>query len=209
MGQKVKPLTYQEVYDRMKALNMAVFDKKAWDMTLFGVRGHGRRQGANDFDDRIGVLFTDNLGVKHCLSYVATTDPGLTWLEKPGRPEGCAIMVADRQYRGAYIFGKHRGSYTALVQRGGDIDIVRDNDRDPIVDVEALVEAGEVESGRYGGNIHRAHRWNIQAVIALYSALCQVFLFPWDFQAFLTICEMQPHHGNGSSFSYALLNEWR
>ncbi len=209
MSKKVQPLTYSEVSARMKSLGMSVFDEKAFDMTLFGVRGRGREQGVNDWDDRIGVLFTDNLGVRHCLSWVGTTDPGLTWLLKPGRREGCAIMVADRQYRGAYTFDHHNGKYPAICQRTGDIDIVRDDNRDPIVDVEALVRAGKTESGRYGGNLHRAHRWKIQASIKLYSALCQVFLYPWDFAAFMAICEMQSHHGNGSRFSYALLNEWR
>jgi hypothetical protein len=57
---------------------------------------------------------------KSIITY-GTTEPDSTYLQslikKGGRnPNGIAILIADKQYKDCWVFGKHKGKYEALQQ---------------------------------------------------------------------------------------------
>ena len=134
-------------------------------------------------------------------SYVATTDPGKKYLRRPINVDGAAILVPG-QYRGVYHIGMHRGKYEALCQRGATVKVYRDDNRDDILDHEA----SEIDEGWYGINIHRAHPIREMERVNGYSAGCQVFASPTDFNEFMqTIRRSQKEFGD--SFTYTLIDE--
>jgi len=199
--------SYDQVTQRMGAMGFKVFTAP-YDLTMWGIRGRGRQQGADDFDDVVGVAFTDEHGRHHCVGWRATTDPGLTWLNQPWTTEGAAIIVADRQYRGLWKLGYHY-DYQALTQVGA-VDIVRDGNRDGTLDVDALVRAGQVESVMWAGlNCHRADEYGSGDDVGPWSAGCQVLANSWDFAQLMFLVDLQRTYGHGDVVSYCLLNEWR
>jgi hypothetical protein len=118
---------------------------------------------------------------------------------------GTACVVANRQYKGTYKLGKHRGKYKALVQTGNKIAIYRDNDRDPRYDFDKST----IIEGYFGINIHRATTAKGGSVnVNKWSAGCQVFQKPDDFKKFLELCEKQVAIRGWDKFSYTLLDEW-
>ena len=140
-----------------------------------------------------------------CNIYPATTEPGTSILKRPiksVRHKGTAILVPD-QYRSTYRIGTHGGkrSYTALVQRGGKVRVVRDNNRDSKPDYH-----NPEEEGWFGINIHK--HWGSDARVNTggVSAGCQVFQSSQDFYEFMDICEKSAEKW-GNSFTYTLLKE--
>ena len=75
--------------------------------------------------------------------------------------------------RGAYKIGLHRGSYEALVQRGGRVRLYRDANMDDILDMEPE----DISDPTYAGiKIHRAStRDGGSENVDKWSAGCQVF----------------------------------
>ena len=138
--------------------------------------------------------------------YAATTEPGTSILRSPikaVRHKGTAILVPD-QYRSTYRIGTHGGKrrYTALVQRGGKVRVVRDNNRDSKPDYH-----NPEEEGWFGINIHKAgSRVDGSTQIDKWSAGCQVFKKVDDFNEFMTICNKAREEW-GNSFTYTLIKE--
>tara|TARA_B100000131_G_scaffold266136_1_gene263941 strand:+ start:3516 stop:4133 length:618 start_codon:yes stop_codon:yes gene_type:complete len=165
-----------------------------YNVNIIGIRNMEGR--VNQFDDIILVIYRDSYKRWIVDSYQVTTDPGLYWLKKPMRVEGCAILVPN-QYRGAYKIDKHGGKYDALCQRGAELTIWRDNDRDSKHDMK-----GELHSGWYGINIHKAGKDS--SIVNKWSAGCQVFKNSSDFSQFMdTMRQAEKRFGN--SFSYTLI----
>lgn len=130
-----------------------------------------------------------------------TTDPGTYWLRNPMQPQGTAILQAG-QYLRAYKIGRHQGVYEALCQRLGEVRIIRDYDRDAILDWNN----GRIEQGFLGINIHHASIHGTTRTVDRYSAGCQVFANINDFRAFMELCKASSSlHGN--SFSYTLIDQ--
>ncbi len=167
-------------------------------LNIVGIRAKGTVAGS--FDDEIHVFWRDDAGKWQHRNYPATTDPGTYWLQKPMMPQGTAILKAG-QYVGAYQIGKHQGRYKALVQRGGPVTVVRDYNRDSVLDFVN----GQEESGFLGINIHRAERVGTTYEIDRHSAGCQVFQDAGHFAEFMQLCEIhRERHGN--SFTYTLVD---
>jgi hypothetical protein len=193
------------VIQRAKDLGYAVFEGDAdYDLNIIGIRS--KDTTVNTFND----LMTCSYKVKgqwYTRSWRCTTDPGLYWLNNPGRVEGTAILCPG-QYRGAYKLGKHRGSYNALVQKGAKVRVYRDADRDAEHD---RVDSSIVE-GYFGINIHRASRKRASTRVDKWSAGCQVFADGTpggDFDEFMKLCKKQVHHHpTWTTFSYTLLDAW-
>lgn len=193
-------LIAEKIKDVFSEKGFAFFDGgKPFNVNIIGIRNKSRE--VDEFDDHIMVLYRDESGVMFCDSYVATTDPGKKYLRRPINVDGAAILVPG-QYRGVYHIGMHRGKYEALCQRGATVKVYRDDNRDDILDHEA----SEIDEGWYGINIHRAHPIREMERVNGYSAGCQVFASPTDFNEFMqTIRRSQKEFGD--SFTYTLIDE--
>ena len=160
----------------------------------------------NSFDDEIHVFTNIAKTIKDKVRWAyfvfkCTTDPGTYWLNNPMQKAGTAIL-APNQYIDVYKIDKHRGKYYALCQRRGKVEVIRDYNRDSILDFLS----GTTTWGNYGINIHRARRVGETFKIDKYSAGCQVFKNAKDFEFFMKLCEMhRTQHGN--KFSYTLVDE--
>ena len=137
--------------------------------------------------------------------YPATTEPGVSILKRPikeVRHKGTAILVPD-QYRGTYIIGTHgsKPGYTALIQRGTKVRVVRDNNRDAKPDYHM-----PEEDGWFGINIHKHRGSDARVNTGGVSAGCQVFQSSKDFHEFMETCEIACDT-YGNSFTYTLLDE--
>jgi len=101
------------------------------------------------FNDRFAHFYCHE-GEWHMQSWAWTTLPGKTYMvDRLLSPLGCAILVPG-QYRDIYRLDRHRGIYQALCQRGGDVRVYRDRDRDREYDMEPST----IQSGSYGINVH-------------------------------------------------------
>lgn len=155
----------------------------------------------NRFDDTILVLYADGLGRWTLKAWPATTDPGTHWLRQPMSPQGTAILKGNTQYPGVYAVGLHKGQYEALVQRNGPVTVIRDYDRDAVLDFNNGREA----TGHFGINIHRASRTGTSTTVDRHSAGCQVFADAGDFEEFMALCRAhRDRHGN--AFTYTLFD---
>ena len=154
----------------------------------------------NKFDDHILVFFRDQKDKWHYAEFPATTDPGTYWLQNPMNPGGTAILK-EGQYVDAYAMGLHRGQYPALVQKNKPVTILRDYDRNAILDFGSHDES----TGFFGINIHRANSSGSTLAVNLYSAGCQVFQRADHFGLFMKLCEThRTLHDN--FFTYTLID---
>lgn len=170
-------------------------------LNIWGIRS--KNESPNKFDDELHVFFNDTTSRfpkwEHFV-FPITTDPGTYWLKNPMSPQGTAMLAAG-QYVDTYKIDLHRGKYYALCQRGGNVTVIRDYNRNAILDFYN----GKPETGSFGINIHRANKTGSTLEIDRYSAGCQVFQKAEDFNAFMKLCEMHRKlHGN--KFSYTLID---
>lgn len=190
---------YQSI---LKSKGYSFFKNGNLNLNIVGVRNSSGRPDV--FDDFINVIYKID-GVWVVDAYTATTEPGpnlLKWPLKSVRHKGAAILVPD-QYRSVYRIGTHGGKrkYTALVQRGGEVTVCRDNNRDAKVDTDV-----ETETGMFGINIHRHWGSDEREYTNGISAGCQVFQSSKDFYEFMDTCNMAADKW-GNSFTYTLLKE--
>lgn len=187
-------------------LNYAIFDGisdgepkiKPFDLNIFGIRSSN--EVANKFDDFIGVFWRTGNEEWELHYWSATTDPGKYYLNNPMNVNGTAILVPG-QYRKSHTIGLHRGQYSALVQRG-TVKVFRDRDRDSILDFNP----DSTQSGLFGINIHRANAYKKSTTVDKWSAGCQVFADPGNFDEFMDIC-YEARNIWGGTFTYTLLTE--
>lgn len=190
---KIEFTGYPSILDRVKAKGFKVFETIDYDLNIIGERNP--RGTADQFDDWIHVLFLkDQQWQWH--TFRATTDAGKHYLQSGNT----AILVHDRQYRGVYMIGLHRGQYEALVQRGAEVCVWRDRNADLVHDM------GEnMECGYFGINIHRASAVRESESVDRYSAGCQVIANPDQFEHFMQLCKMQIEKTGFDRFTYTLL----
>lgn len=165
----------------------------AYNLNIIGVRNQERV--TNRFEDTLYIVYRDGTKQWKIFAAPVTTIAGDDYFQSPARYNGCAVLSRG-QYRGAYKIGKHRGAYSALVQRNRKVKVYRDNNKDLIVDEK------DFEWGFFGINIHKAgissgeiNRW---------SAGCQVFQHAKDFYKFMSLCKKGAEIF-GNSFTYTLL----
>jgi hypothetical protein len=184
----------------MSSRGYAFFDgNKKLNLNLVGIRRDNA--GTNKFDDFIAVIYKDENLNPLCKVYPVTTDPGEYWLKNPMNPSGTAILVPG-QYRGSWMIGKHQNTYEALVQRK-EVKVWRDNNKDAVIDYHQPELA---HRGYFGINIHRSNPYTESFLVDRWSAGCQVFQKPTDYQEFMNLCkESASRYGN--SFTYTLLTE--
>ena len=171
-------------------------------LNIWGFRANTEKP--NVFDDELHV-FTNISQTKIAkwayLVFKITTDPGTYWLKNPMNPKGTAILKAG-QYRDAYRIDKHRNKYYALCQRLAKVTVIRDYDRDAVLDFNN----GKEQTGMFGINIHRARKTGSTYSVDRHSAGCQVFKNAQDFDFFMKLCEVHRKlHGN--KFTYTLIDK--
>ena len=188
------------ILDILEEKGHKVFSSGDFDLNIIGIRSKTSKAGK--FDDMICSAWLEN---EHWQfkSWQATTDPGVYWLKsKKGNKKGTAVLKAG-QYRGAWILGKHRGRYPALLQRMGDVEVWRDANKDDVID-----KKGKTEIGKFGINIHRAHSTRELETVGPYSAGCMVFRRAQDLDALLLLCRRQiENHPTWTRFSFTLIEE--
>ena len=188
---------------RVAAVGGRVFTDGDHNLNIVGIRAAPATP--NRFDDQLHCIYKSG-GQWVDRWWPITTDPGMYWLHHPMNAAGCAAVVADRHYPGLWRLGLHRGRYKALVQRGGGpIAVHRDDNTDSQVDYRE----DNIQVGMFGINCHRATtRKGGSVAVNKWSAGCQVFADPVDFDTFIRICERQRALRGWNSFSYTLLNGW-
>lgn len=191
--------TLPVVLDRVREAGHAIFTAGTYNLNIVGIRTDDDQ--ANTFNDRLCLVYRDEYGWV-TRTWAITTDPGTYWRQHPMRIRGTAIM-APGQYRGSHQLGRHRGRYPALVQSGGPVRYFRDADRDTILDMEP----DTLNEGYVGLNIHRSSsRDGGSDEVGRWSAGCQVFQDPDEYEAFISICERSADT-YGNRFTYTLINE--
>lgn len=190
-------MTYEEIRNVYTSKGYKFFDEGKYNLNIGGIRVE---VDTNVYDDFIFVAYRDEDGIAKLKTWEATTDPGQYWLKHPMNSKGTAILVPG-QYRGSHAIGKHRGKYEALVQVGA-VKVYRDNDKD----TEHDVNPDEVsnEKGYFGINIHRSNAYKTSNYVDKWSAGCQVFADPDDFEEFLKVARKGKKEW-GNKFTYTLL----
>lgn len=189
-------MTIPNILKAVKHLGFAVFEQGNFNLNIIGVRNSVNEP--DKFNDHIYIVYKENNNWVE-LIYNCTTEAGVYYLNNPSRTTGTAVLVHDKQYRGAYKLGLHRGKYKALTQTGAKVSIWRDNNKDDVADY-----GGPIYEGYFGINIHRASLAGSET-IGRYSAGCQVLNNIQNYDRLISLCEKQIANGHGDTFSYTLL----
>ena len=195
--ENISSRTIANLINKLKEMNYQVFETP-YKLNIVGVRANSTTP--NKFDDKIYVFFKNDSNNWEGYGYPATTDTGTYWLKNPMSSGGSALLK-EGQYIDAYKRGLHKGQYPALVQ-SKPITIYRDYNRDAILDFNN----GKETTGLYGINIHRASAYSPSEQVDKWSAGCQVFQSPTDFQHFINLVG-KAEAKNGNSFTYTLIDE--
>ena len=84
----------------------------------------------------------------------------------------------------------------------GNVKVFRDPDRDH----EHDRDAGTIDEGMFGINIHRSRKYGEADLVNSYSAGCQVFKNTTDFNDFMKLANKSADKF-GNSFTYTLISE--
>jgi hypothetical protein len=177
-----------------------IVSTRPMELNIVGVRNNSTRP--NSFDDQMHIFFKDDSGKWQHKVWPCTTDPGTYWLRSPMNPQGTAMLKGNMQYKGVYSIGLHKGQYTALVQKNGPVTVIRDYNRDDVLDFGN----GSETTGMFGINIHRASSNGTTQSVDRYSAGCQVFANANDFAEFMELCKVHRDR-YGNQFTYTLLDQ--
>lgn len=178
----------------------AFFTNGLYNLNIIGVRKDNNKKITNLYDDILLVMYKTTRGWQKKL-YNITTEPGEYYMRKKLlNQKGTAILVPG-QYRSTWEIGKHNGKYKALVQCK-PVKVYRDGNKDMIYDMYPET----INEGLFGINIHRSNESYTRKTIDMYSAGCQVFSNPDDFQSFLSLCDEQAKR-YGNKFTYTLIDE--
>ena len=172
---------------------------KPYELNIVGRRTDNTK--ANSFDDFIYIFYKNNDDDWEGYKAKATTDAGTYWLEKPIQSKGTALLKGG-QYVDTYKIDLHNGKYYALTQRLNPVVVIRDYDRNNVLDFNN----GKEETGMFGINIHRASLVGTTKFIDKYSAGCQVFSNIDDFNKFMEMAYKQKDL-YGNKFTYTLIDE--
>lgn len=196
----METLSQNEISTMLRVLkdkNYVVFDTP-FKLNIVGVRADSVTP--NKFDDLIYVFFKNGSNKWEGYKYPATTDTGTYWLKNPMNSGGTALLK-EGQYVDAYKRGLHKGQYPALVQSKA-VTVFRDYNRDAILDFNN----GKESTGLFGINIHRASASSPSDAVDKWSAGCQVFQDPKDFEHFMNMVAKH-ENTNGNKFTYTLIDQ--
>lgn len=186
-----------------KANNLIIYDKGQYNLNIWGIRCDTKDTAS--FNDLMLVFYKANDEYPNLIGkwiykwFSITTDPSDLNLINPINPKGCAILQ-EGQFVDAFMLGKHKGQYPALVQVR-PLPLYRDNNKDNKLDF-----IGNVSNEMAGINIHRASKWKIVRAIGLYSAGCQVFESVRDYEDVFMPLVNKAASMFGPVFTYTLIN---
>ena len=186
-------ITVDSLIQTLKTKGYAVFENGNYNLNLVGIR---KDMNISDKFDDLMCLFYKVDGKWRINRWSITTDPGLSGAKKPTNSKGVAILKPG-QYRGAWVIGKHKGQYTALVQNKPLI-VYRDDNRDAIIDYV------EEDGGIFGINIHRSNPNGSSMIVGNWSLGCQVFQNSKDFERFMELIQTSAKLYS-SRFTYTLI----
>lgn len=173
------------------------FYTKPFDLNLYGIRSPDPL--VDEFNDILGVAYTDHFGNLINLEHKGTTKPGLYWLKnKLGSLNGTFILKPGH-YKACFTLGKHKGEYEALVQSDKAQFVGwRDKDSDGQLDY-----SGPDYQDVAGLNMHTESLITQTEKVGAYSAGCQVRQFDYEHFMVMNLCKMQMLY-HGKYFSYSL-----
>lgn len=171
---------------------------KAYQLNMVGIRSKQTNSGA--FDDRFAVFFKKPNGRWQYFEYPCTTDPGTYYLQNPIWSDTAILQQGQNLH--AYGIGKHKGK-PALVQMHQDVTVIRDYNRDAILDFQN----GKTRTGRFAINIHRASMNGETKVIHKWSAGCQVLSRVDDFNHLMQLANQHRSQLGHNYFSYTLIDQ--
>lgn len=178
--------TIEQLTKTLKGLKFQIFNDGK--LNIVGVREDFTL--TNNFEDKLYV-WSSTIPLQE---FTITTTPGKFWWEQFTRKEGVAILT-ENQYINSHQLGFHRGKYEALVQVR-PVTVYRDDNKNTTLDMK------KTETGLFGINIHRASSKFISLFIGEFSAGCQVFSSPKEYNSFIALCKSTKQ----INFSYTLLN---
>lgn len=194
----MKDLTLPVVIRTMESKGYKFFDGDNYDVNIIGIRNSNTSTDVtNKFDDVLVLTFSVE-GVWYFHVWDITTDPGKYWMENPLNTKGTAILVPG-QYRSSYKIRKHQGRYDAVCQKKV-LPVYRDSNKDEVYDLDPET----IQEGIFGINIHRSNPYHESTQVDKWSAGCQVFSHPNNFNTFMRICKKSSAIW-GNSFTYTLL----
>ena len=174
-----------------------VWFRKPYSVNVVGYRTADLQ--TNTFNDWMTLSWLDDCGMWFFRRWPITTDPGVYWRVNPMNVNGCGILKTG-QYRGLWKLGMFKGRYEALVQ-AGECTLWRDNDKNATIDL-----TGAEQTGRFGIACHRASEHRTSHKVSRWSAGCQVFADPDQYDEFLAIVRYSMRVF-GPTVSYTLVEE--
>ena len=178
--------------------NYKYFTKGDYNLNIIGIRAKETKV-TNKYDDILVVIYNEKgKEIRKC--YNITTDPGKYYMNNPENIKGTAILVPN-QYCSTWRIGYHRGKYEALCQNK-PVKVYRDGNKNMTYNMTSE----SIDKGIFGINIHRSNEFWTRNTVDQYSAGCQVFNNPIEFNAFMRLCEEQ-RKLYGNSFTYTLIKE--
>ena len=196
--EKLKKSEIRILIRTLKSKGYIVYDKP-YQLNIVGRRSDITKP--NSFDDWIYIFYQNDYGDWEGWKAKATTDAGTYWLLNPMQSKGTALLKAG-QYVDTYKLDRHNGRYFAITQRLKPVVVIRDYNRNNVLDFNN----GKEESGMFGINIHRADSKGTTKTIDKYSAGCQVFENADDFDKFMDMAYKQKDL-YGNKFTYTLIDE--
>jgi hypothetical protein len=196
--EKLKKGEIRVLLRTLKSKGYIIYDKP-YQLNIIGRRTDNTRP--NSFDDFIYIIYKNDDGDWEGWKAPATTDAGTYWLENPMQSKGTALLKAG-QYVDTYKIDRHNGKYFAVTQRLKPVIVIRDYNRNNVLDFNN----GREESGMFGINIHRADSTGTRKTVDKYSAGCQVFANADDFNKFMEMAYKQKDL-YGNQFTYTLIDE--
>jgi hypothetical protein len=191
-------MNLQDIVNTMNAKGYVIYTQPN-RLNVVGIRS------GNDtsvyYDDYIAFFYYDSNGNIQGKICAATTDPSVNYLVNPMSGSGTAILKAG-QYLDTYTIGLHKGKYLALVQQLKPVTVIRDTDRNSLLNFFA-----STETGFYGINIHKSSSGKADyLVIDDDSAGCQVFQNIADFNEMMALAQVSKLK-YGNVFTYTLIDE--
>lgn len=160
---------------------------KDYNLNIVGIRDTSPTLDA--YGCKLAVFWEKPNGEWVLKEWPITTYPGSYYLiDRLLSSAGCAIL-AEGQYKGIYKIDLHRGKYSALCQRLGNVACYRDKNRNRKFDLDR----GSITRGQYGINIHApitltdGVKKYVDELVGQSSAGCQVFQSVADFREFMEI----------------------
>jgi hypothetical protein len=147
----------------------------------------------NAFDDVFYLITGQEMKI-----YSGTTNPGVYWQGNFDSKKGGVAVLKPGQHLDKWALGLHHGDYEAWVQVR-PLTVYRDSDNDGKSEVTA-----KEDTGLFGINVHRANEKWTSTVIDKWSAGCQVFNNPVQYNEFITLSRKTGH----KFFTYTLLEEF-